>query len=490
MMKPEVEALEHGDGMYLPEEHKQYLLQRHGTIDLDPLPSMYDADPLNWPKWKKVVNILLVAFHAMMATFTAASIQSAFVEIAEDLHASVQRTSYLVSIIIAIIGGAPFFWRPLSQRYGRRPIFLLSVLCSLIGNVGCAVSHSYGTMGVCRAITAFFICPAAAIGTGVVQEMFFRKERARYMGVWTIMVTLGVPVAPFIFGFVAQRVSYRWIYWILAITNGVQFILHALFGPETRFLPNNVPQGMSAFKQEYLSFRRIDPTPLRFTEFIDPLRFFAYPVVMVSAASYAMIFLWGAVMLSFEIPQIYPEKFGLNTEQVGLQYVAVIVGTVIGEQFGGIISDRWMLMQERRGKTPRPEYRLWLSYFGYLLTICGVVVFFVQTENASDKWNVTPIIGAGIGAAGNQVVTTVLITYAVDSYPQDAAAIGVFITFIRQTWGFIGPFWIPEMIKNIGFGASAGVSTAMIVAVSILPTILLQWKGRRWQKRSNKTGES
>jgi hypothetical protein len=46
------------------------------------------------------------------------------------------------------------------------------------------------------------------------------------------------------------------------------------------------------------------------------------------------------------------------------------------------------------------------------------------------------------------------------------------------------------MIKNIGFGASAGVSTAMIVAVSILPTILLQWKGRRWQKRSNKTGES
>lgn len=155
----------------------------------------------------------------MIATFTAASIQSAFVQIAEDLHASVQRTSYLVSIIIAILGGAPFFWRPLSQRYGRRPIFLLSVLCSLIGNVGCAVSHSYGTMGVCRAITAFFICPAAAIGTGVVQEMFFRKERARYMGVWTIMVTLGVPVAPFIFGFVAQRVSYRWIYWILAIVS-------------------------------------------------------------------------------------------------------------------------------------------------------------------------------------------------------------------------------------------------------------------------------
>lgn len=32
----------------------------------------------------------------------------------------------------------------------------------------------------------------------------------------SLFVTLGVPTAPFIFGFVALRVGYRWIYWILA----------------------------------------------------------------------------------------------------------------------------------------------------------------------------------------------------------------------------------------------------------------------------------
>jgi len=74
-------------------------------------------------------------------------------------------------------------------------------------------------MGLCRAITAFFVCPAAAIGSAIVSETFFRKERARYMGVWTTMVTLGVPVAPLIFGFVAMRTGYRWIYWILAIVS-------------------------------------------------------------------------------------------------------------------------------------------------------------------------------------------------------------------------------------------------------------------------------
>lgn len=43
----------------------------------------------------------------MMSTFTAASIQSAFVNISEDLGVSLQRVSYLVSLQIAILGGAP-----------------------------------------------------------------------------------------------------------------------------------------------------------------------------------------------------------------------------------------------------------------------------------------------------------------------------------------------------------------------------------------------
>lgn len=155
----------------------------------------------------------------MMGTFTASAIMAAFVNIAEDLSISVQSASYLTSLVIAVLGGAPLFWRPLSQRYGRRPIFLISLICSLVGNIGCANSHSYATMALCRAITAFFICPAAAIGSGVVVETFFQNDRAKHMGVWTIMVTLGVPVAPFIFGFVALRVGYRWIYYVLAIVS-------------------------------------------------------------------------------------------------------------------------------------------------------------------------------------------------------------------------------------------------------------------------------
>ncbi|OQV02392.1 hypothetical protein CLAIMM_07597 [Cladophialophora immunda] len=420
----------------------------------------------------------------MMATFTAGAIQSAFFEIGLDLGVSLQRASYLTSLVIAVLGGAPLFWKPLADRFGRRPIFLLSLLCSLLGNVGCAKSSTYATMGLCRAITAWFISPAAAIGSAVVAETFFKKQRARYIGVWTIMVTMGVPSAPFIMGFVAERLSYRWIYWILCIINGVQFVLYLFLGPETLYMRSHTSGNTltitrnSTLGREYFSFRRIDPTPLTIWDFLRPLAMARRVCVVVPAAVYSMVFLLAGVLPTIEVPQIFVVKFGLDTQQIGLQNISFMIGAILGEQIGGLMSDKWMLRRERRHlKRPEPEYRLWLSHIGHLLSICGVVVFLVQIGRASDKWNVTPLIGAGIGYAGVQIVTTVMITYAVDCYREEAASVGVFITFVRQTWGFIGPFWFPEMIENTGLYASAGIVVALLVTVSVLPTIYLQWKG-------------
>ncbi|KAI0140457.1 MFS general substrate transporter [Xylariaceae sp. FL1272] len=459
----------------ITEEHRQYLIAHHGTDQLDPLPDYTDADPYNWPRPKKWLNLALIVFHAFMATFTAASIQSAFANIAEDLNISIQQASYLTSLVIAVLGGAPLFWRPLADRYGRRPILLISLVVSLVANVGCAKSPTYGTMGLCRAIAAFGIAPAAAIGSGIVQEMFFKHQRARYIGIWTVFVTLGVPVAPFIFGFVALRVGYRWIYWTLAITNGVQLILYFFLGSETRYIrgETTTPTG---YVKNLVYFRRIDKTPITVGDFVHPFRLAAYPCVMIPAVAYSMVFALANVLPTIEIPQLYVEEFHLNTQEVGLQNVAIIIGTLLGEQIGGFCSDRWM----RQKRATTAEFRLWLSYFGYALSIVGLAVFLAQIASAGKTWNITPTVGAGVASAGNQIVTTILITYAVDCHRHEAAAIGVFITFVRQIWGFIGPFWFPDLLKNVGLVGSIGVTTALMVGASVVPTALLQWKGKMW----------
>lgn len=186
-----------------------------------------------------------------MITFIATSIQSAFVNIGEDLDVSIQEASYLTSLFIVILGVAPLLWSPIADRWGRRPIFLVSLLGAVIGNIGCALSHSYSAMAGCRAVTAFFISPAGAIGTGVVSEMFFKKERGRCIGIWSVMVTLGVPVSPLIFGFVVLRVNYRWIFWTLAIVSEVG-------GPIMKLVAN-VWEDKQCAADSLVSFRNRNP---------------------------------------------------------------------------------------------------------------------------------------------------------------------------------------------------------------------------------------
>ncbi|KAJ5754059.1 uncharacterized protein N7511_008212 [Penicillium nucicola] len=467
----------------LPKAHRDYLIERHGTLELDPIPGMGAADPLNWPEWKKMMNLVLVAFHACMGTFTAAAIIPAYSTIAEELGVGLQNASYLTSLQIAILGGAPLFWKPLSNRFGRRPIFLLSLICSLVCNIGCAKSTTYASLAACRALVAFFISPASAIGSAVVMETTFKKDRARYMGVWTLMITLGVPIGPFIFGFVTYRAGYHWIYWILAMINGGQFILYLFFGPETRYLGSGIDSKESALKIEYLSLRRIDPTPFTWYEFVRPLTMARHPSILIPTCAYAMIFLFGSILTTVEVPQLLQEKFELNAEQLGLQFLGVIIGSVIGEQMGGVLSDFWMSRRALRiNRKAEPEFRLWLSYFGFALTIIGLIVFLVCTQEAkTGHWTVAPIIGTAISAVGNQLVTTVMITYAIDCFPHEAASVGVFVTFVRQIWGFLGPFWFSPMFETVGIAASAGIGAAMIVVVSVIPTICLHWRGRVWR---------
>lgn len=226
--------------------------------------------------------------------------------------------------------------------------------------------------------------------------------------------------------------------------NGVQFVAYFFLGPETRYIRSGAEHKGSDFKQEYFNFGRIDPRPLRLNDFVHPLGLWRKACVSIPAIAYAMTFLFASVLITVELPQLFGEKFHFNPQQLGYQFLGIILGSIIGEQLGGSLSDYWMNRKTKKmgGVRPKPEYRLWLSYSGFVLAIVGVVVFLVQTQNAVElHWNITPVIGIAIAGVGNQIVTTILITYAVDCHPEESASIGVFITFVRQVWGFIGPFW-------------------------------------------------
>lgn len=66
-----------------------------------------------------------------------------------------------------------------------------------------------------------------------------------------------------------------------------------------------------------------------------------YSVILVSIAP-SVTFCNANIVLTVEIPQIFGPLYSLDAQGISLQYIALIVGSVIGELLAGPLSDWWM----------------------------------------------------------------------------------------------------------------------------------------------------
>ena len=106
-------------------EHEAYLVQRHGTADLQPLPSMDPNNPYNWLSWKVCELFLLFgicaghslqtrktqiccSFHSSLTTvLNAAAFIPAIPLLIEALHVSLHKITYIIGVQILFLGVGP-----------------------------------------------------------------------------------------------------------------------------------------------------------------------------------------------------------------------------------------------------------------------------------------------------------------------------------------------------------------------------------------------
>ncbi|KAK6385749.1 hypothetical protein LTS17_001321 [Exophiala oligosperma] len=445
--------------------HVEYLIQRHGTVELEPLPSMDPLDPFNWPSWRKNLFLALFAFHGMMAGYVAAGLVPALPLMAKKYGVSLTASTYLASVSIAIYSVVPFLWLPLMDRIGRRPSLLLSAFGAAICNVGGVFCETYGTQMATRVLTALFIAPPTALGGIIVTELFFVHERGTKTGIWKLLFTIGAPAGPFILGFVTKFAGLRWVYGVMALTCFGLFLSYVLFCPETKYERNYYRRGcrrpascghVVPSQPSQLDFMKFCPVDLRkpwsWKTFLRPLTlFFSAPRIILPICAYAIVFAYANVAICLTVPQVAGEKFHLDSEGIGLQFIAIMVGLVLGELLGGFGSDRWMTWRiSKRGGNRVIEDRLWLSYPGIVLVVVGLVLWGVKTQQAREgHWIVSPSIGAAIASFGCQVITTVLVTYAIDVDPIRSADTGLVINLVRQLWAFVSFAEIPSFPPEI-----------------------------------------
>ncbi|KAG7665107.1 uncharacterized protein J8A68_001416 [[Candida] subhashii] len=469
-------------GYDLTQEHYDYLMERHGTIELDPLPSADPNDPLNWPEWKKNYQIFLVALGTFSATFMAAGLTPAFEAMSIEYSVPLASVSYLVASQIAAFGVLPLFWVPLMNTYGRKFFVTLGAFACCVLNIGGAFCTSYELQMLTRILVGIFISTVMASGGAFVADLSFASERGKKNGWWSVALIIGTPGGPFVTGFIQQYAGTKWVYFTFAILNFVQLILW-VFSAETVFTRSN-PEYKSEGMYKALGIRVSEARPFSWKMFVRPFKQATNFNVTLATIAASITFCYANIVIVVEMPQVMIPLFQLSPQDLALQYISIIIGSIIGEVLGGPLSDWWMkrCIAKRGGKRVIAD-RLCVCYNGYVWVIVGLIVWGVTLYTAEvGNWTIKPLIGCAITAAGNNIVATVITTFAIDSSPTKAADVALYLNCVRSLFGFLGPLYFHVMFDTLNFVGSAGLMCGLVFVFAFGPTAVAHIMGTRKAK--------
>lgn len=125
---------------------------------------------------------------------------------------TITEASYQTTVPIVFAGIFPLLWSPLSNVYGRRPIFIFVSVVGIVAQCASAVASTWGGILAARAFVGIGTSAGMGIGAAVVADLYFMHERGRFMGVYIVFVSNGAHLAAVIGGFVAidPGLGWRW----------------------------------------------------------------------------------------------------------------------------------------------------------------------------------------------------------------------------------------------------------------------------------------
>ncbi|KAJ6178271.1 hypothetical protein N7519_008732 [Penicillium mononematosum] len=454
-------------------DHSLYLNNKEQEdIVLIPRPSSHLDDPLNWSRYRKILNSTCQMAWCFFAAALISGLSSSYLLISEDTGISVADLSTGNGLMYLFMGWGTLLTQNLAQDFGRRPVLLVGMLVSSLLQVWSAYMKSEALIELCIA------------------DIHFAHDRGFHMGVYNWTLWCGAFLSPIAGGFVAEAMGWRWIQYILAIIC-LCFTVATFFGfEETMFFRQvNIQEPMFSTPKDTVALEASHCTDGEMvSESKEPESPGVTPVVAEETykiKTYAQkLKLWGlrhpsqpfnffrSIFLSFRLlcfPTVifsgllvgsilawrllsgsagrFPYNF--TTQEIGLTYFASVIGVSIGCYFSGWLSDILAIkLARRRQGIKEPEDRLWMFLIPLVAHPLGCVLYGVGASHH------IPWIGVVIGIALICITlpmgSGLAITYIIDSQKELAGESIVTVILIRNTIGFAFAYAVNPMIVSMG----------------------------------------
>ncbi|OAA60012.1 Major facilitator superfamily transporter [Cordyceps fumosorosea ARSEF 2679] len=413
------------------------LISQNGRIISHPKPTDDYDDPLNWSRRRKALHLgtILIYVAVTFAWVDLSLLRNP--NLAAELSMDASQLAVSTSFRYIGMAFAAIVFIPLGYKYGRRPVYIASLLLQLAAAAWTARVQQAWEYRAANALAGAGAVVAQALVPMTIADLFFTHQLATAYGLAVFAQGLGSFVGPILAAEVEDRHGHewRWMPTSMAAAFGATAVLVLLGAEESTFVPNidnqvaaktreeEEARVQSTFYNRRVSYggdsepgtpavdehnmhdlvnvaRRAGggvtldlppgPRPLRQRfAFVTPTgrpirrRFLSafvilgtFPGVVYAALTYGFLMAWLSLFSQVLQTQMTKAPYNLDRRGLALLDLGPLLGHFLGTLVVPPLSDYWVIARARRsGGMYEPEMRLWFALFGGAFVAAGILMF-------------------------------------------------------------------------------------------------------------------
>ena len=190
-------------------------------------------NPMNWAanmKWVNVAVISSITFITLGPQSTSTVIANGCRPLASSMFApgvpqvmdefnstNINLASFVVSVYVLGYAFGPIVIAPLSELYGRLPLYHACNALFVVMTVACAVSSNLNMLIGFRFLEGTFGSAPLTLGGGTIADMIIQEKRGGVMAIWAMGPLMGPVIGPIAGGYLSEARGWRWVFWVIAI---------------------------------------------------------------------------------------------------------------------------------------------------------------------------------------------------------------------------------------------------------------------------------
>ncbi|RSL67627.1 hypothetical protein CEP53_002882 [Fusarium sp. AF-6] len=442
-------------------------------------------NPRNMSVFHKWVIVTIVCTSSLCVTCASSIYTTTYAQMNAEFHVSNIVATLGLSTFVMGIALGPLLTSPLSEYYGRRPIYLVSWAMFTIWTIPSAVAQNIETMIIVRFFAGFAGSTFLSVAGGTVGDVFLRSEIQKPMSLVSLAPFIGPAIGPAIGGFINYNTNWRWTWYVMIIWAVVLMLSIIFFAPETyhpillraKARKLRKETGNDAYQAPMENTTKSIRTTLKLS-LLRPFQLLFLEPMCLCLDLYSAILL-GILYLFFgAFPLVFRTNHDMNLWQAGLTWLGIMVGLLVAAGSTPIWANiRAKLLKQHEKETGQtggsePEFRLPPAILGAILIPCGLF-WFAWTTYSSIHW-IVPIIGSAVFGCGTLLVFTGIFTFLVDAYPKYAASALAANSFARCSFAAAFPLFGIQMYEKLGFQWASSLLAFLTLAMAPFPYLFFK----------------